>query len=207
MKNVKSSILASINARFDAMKSVEAYKPSAEAMALLASDPLAGVAKLQNEKIAYEAVNAVSPLECVALQAVLGAVVGFETEEEAFAVLNKAKACWRTAKGLRGLFLSTLNEAELGEFNGDLNRSELVAVCKAWVAKGEQTMSAFLEAHKLQKTAGNVLSANGAQVVRIANLPELKEEVKPDAKPSKSTVPPVLSKDDAAKRKLSNAKK
>lgn len=206
MNNVKKSILASIATRFDAMKAVEAYRPSAEAMSLLASDPLAGIAKLQSEKLVYESVNAVSPLEQVALQAVLGSVVNFETEEEAFAVLNKAKACWRTAKGLRGLFLSTLNEAELGEFNGDLSRAELVAICKAWQAKGEQSIGAFLEAHKLQKTAGNVLSLNGAQVARVAAFPDVvigAEHV------GKKVVPPVLTKAQAenAKAKLAKAAK
>lgn len=185
MENVKKSVLDSIAARFAGMKSVEAFAPSADALAMLQKDPMGAIEKLKAEKLAYESINAVSPIEQVSLQAVLGAVVGFESEEEAFTVLNKAKACWRSAKGLRGLFLSTLNEAELGEFNGDLSRSELVAICKAWIAKGEQTQGAFLEAHKLQKTAGNVLALNGAQVVRIASL-EVEEEGKKETPPAPS---------------------
>ena len=196
------------------MKTVAAFAPSAEALAMLASDPLGGIAKLTAEKEAYQALNSINPLESVTLQAVLGAVTLFKTEDEAFAVLNKAKAFWRQAKGLRGLFLSTLNEAELGEFNGDLNRVELVKVCKAWQAKGEQTAAAFVLAHSLQDTAKNVLAQNGAQVARIAKweAEEIKEEAgapvpAPAPAPSKSA--PLLTSAQIAnaKRKAEKAGK
>ena len=190
MENVKKSVLASISVRFDGMKSIAAFAPSAEALEMLASDPLGGIANLAAEKAAYESLNSVNPLEAVTLQAVLGAVTLFKTEEEAFAILNKAKACWRSAKGLRGLFLSTLNEAELGEYNGDLSRSELIKVCKAWTTKGEQTANAFVLAHSLQDTAKNVLSQNTAQVVRIAKWEEA-EETKEEAKIETPTPAPT----------------
>lgn len=212
MENVKKSVLASIETRFAGMKTVQAFAPSPEALAMLASDPLGGIAKLTAEKSAYESLNSVNPLESVTLQAVLGAVTMFKTEDEAFTVLNKAKAFWRQAKGLRGLFLSTLNEAELNEFNGDLTRSELVKICKAWQAKGEQTASAFVLAHSLQDTAKNVLSQNTAQVVRIAawKVEEVKEEASapiPTPTPTKST--PLLTSAQIAnaKRKAEKAGK
>jgi hypothetical protein len=191
MENIKKSVSASIAARFAGMKTVEAFKLSDEAKALINSDPLQGIARAQSEKAAYESLNSVNPLESVALQAVLGAVTLFATEEEAFAVLNKAKVFWRNAKGLRALFLSTLNEAEKGEFNGDLNRAELVKVCRAWQAKGEMTASAFVLAHSLQDTAKNVLSQNVASVARIAQWKDIEEVIISAEHVGKKVIPPV----------------